>query len=97
MTPSAPKCLVCGYASGGWFSDLITKKYYCVRHWYAESSKLDKWLKALEDKQWGHNDWYTEAMAKKPRKGPLRRPMPVDKEVVSVAAESQQIALELKS
>jgi len=59
MMYSNHKCY-CGAPAVMMSTNLVQSRYYCQRHQWVISKKIEDWLKRQEDKQWGDEPWYRE-------------------------------------
>jgi len=70
-------CFVCRQPSVGYSTNLVEIRWYCNRHWFAMSARLDKWLKQREDAQWGDKEWYIKGTKPKARKKRVQKQLPL--------------------
>lgn len=63
----------CGLVAVGHSTTGKIGKYYCNKHWWAMSKKVEEWITRQEVNVWGDQIWYKQAMEKKPTKTKQRQ------------------------
>lgn len=54
------ECVVCKKPAVGFASNMVYRKYYCNRHYFGMSKRVDDWLAQREVEQWGDQQWYID-------------------------------------